>query len=336
MDNDRRRRIKLFLLKAGYVAIVVLMGVGLLEGAARLIGLGDPVLYYSDAWGGLRPLPDQRVKRLGGATVTVDGNGFRTPVAEKPGALRILFLGDSVTYGGSRIDDTELYTEVAADVIRSQGRAVYAMNAGVNGTSLRNHAERFEKQGERLDVLVWLFPWGDTLRNFATGGQISPPRYKPKLALVELVDYCITRYWVRFLRKDPPRAAEFVRPESPAGREEFFNGVLAERVRRNLNAVREAVAEARRRGVPVVMGVTPYREGNELEPLPPEATEFLDEMAEMGVIVFDAFAVFADAADNIEDCFIDQVHLNARGHELIGKALGEILQNVIPAAETSR
>jgi hypothetical protein len=209
------------------------------------------------------------------------------------------------------------------------------MNAGVNGTSLRNHAERFEEQGERLDALVWLFPWGDTLRNFATGGQISPPRYKPKLALVELVDYCITHYWLHFLRVDPPRTEDFVRPESPAGREEFFEKALAERVRRNLDAVRKVAAEAVGRGVPVVLGVTPYRKGNKLEPLPSEATALLDEMAAMGVIVFDASAVFAHAP-SVEDCFIDQVHFNARGHELIGKALGATLQKAIPASRTSQ
>src|SRR5262249_51688821 len=162
----------------------------------------------------------------------------RTPVKEVPGALRVMFLGDSVTWGGSRVDDKQLYTEVAADVLRAEKRPVYAMNAGVNGTSLRNHAERFQKQGENLDALVWIFPWGDTERNYATGGQITPPRHKPRFALVEVIDYLITQYWAHWFRDIPSRGTDFVSPERPAGGEEVYQRMLAERVARNLDSVR--------------------------------------------------------------------------------------------------
>lgn len=335
MATDRSRRIKLALLKSAYILVVVLIGLAVLEVAARLMGLGDPIVYYSDAWGGSRPVPNQRVTRLGGATVTVDGNCFRTPVAEEPGALRILFLGDSVTWGGSTIDDPQLYTEVAADVFRAQKRPVYAMNAGVNGTSLRNHAERFQKQGENLDALVWLFPWGDTLRNYASGGQISPPRYKPKLALVEPIDYFITHYWLRFSRDAPARQEDFIRPERPDEQPEFFDNVMKERVARNLDAVREVLAEAKQRGVPVVIGVTPYRKGDELEELPPDAVAFLDVIAAAGATVFDVSAALSAEPEGIEQCYIDRAHFTARGHQAVGKALGAMLEKLIESPPAS-
>jgi lysophospholipase L1-like esterase len=334
MSTDAPPRRKHILLKLGYVIVVAAVGLAALEGGARLLGLGDPVLYYNDAWGGMRPLPDQRVTRLDGATVTIDANGYRTPVADQPAAVRILYLGDSVTWGGSTVDDKALYTEVAAELLRKQGRAVYAMNAGVNGTALTNHAEVFQGYDGKLDALVWLFPWGDTTRSYATVGVLWPSRYKPRLALVEVIDVFLFKYWGRVSRDAPPPTEDFT-PEGPAGREEFFKELLAKRTERNLSAVRAAIAEAARRGVPVVLGVTPYRKGNELEPLPPEAVSFLKEMADAGATVFDVSAALADAPDDVEKLYLDVAHFSSAGHRAVGEALGAMLKQVIPAGSAT-
>jgi hypothetical protein len=84
------------LLWVGYSFLVALLLLVTLEVTARWLGFGTPVLYYNAAWGGMRPLPGQQLKRLKGATVTIDENGFRTARPERPDALRVLFLGDSV------------------------------------------------------------------------------------------------------------------------------------------------------------------------------------------------------------------------------------------------
>jgi lysophospholipase L1-like esterase len=325
MSTDRPRRRKHTLLKFAYLLIVVTIGLAVLEGGARYLGLGDPVLYYNDAWGGLRPLPSQRVSRLKGATVTVDGNGYRTPVPDQPGAMRILYLGDSVTWGGSSVDDTELFSEVAADVLRAQGRPVYAMNAGVNSTSLLNQAGIFQGYDGKLDVLVWLFPWGDTERTYVREGELFD-RFKPKFALVEVIDYLVFKYWRNLFRETSAATRDFRTPEAPAGRELFFKNEQAKRQVRNLDAVRTVVAEVRRRGVPVVLGV----KGNELEPLPPEAVSFLAEMAAAGATVFDVSAVLREAPAGVENIYLDVVHFKPEGHHLIGEALGKTLETVIP------
>lgn len=327
--DDRPRRWKPLLLKVGYVVVVTIVGLCVLEGAARYLGLGDPVLYYNDVWGGLRPLPNQHVSRLKGATVTVDANGFRTPVPEQPDSLRILYLGDSVTWGGTSIDDTALFTEVAADVLRAQGRPVYAMNSGVVGTSLLNHKGVFQEYDGKLDAVVWLFPWGDVKRSFAHIGASHSSRYKPRFALVEIIDYIVPRYWERISRVAPSHKDDFRQIQCTAGDKSFFQKMLAKRKERNLEAVRDVVAEAKRRGVPVVLGVTPYRQGDALEPLPPEAVSFLDEIAAAGVTVFDVSAALAQAPEGIEACYLDLAHLSTEGHRVVGQALGEKLDEVL-------
>jgi lysophospholipase L1-like esterase len=327
--DDRPRRWKPLLLKVGYIVVVTIVGLCVLEGAARYLGLGDPVLYYNDIWGGMRPLPNQHVSRLRGATVTVDANGFRTPVPEQPDSLRILYLGDSVTWGGTSIDDTALFTEVAADVLRAQGRPVYAMNSGVIGTSLLNHKGVFQDYDGKLDAVVWLFPWGDVKRSFAHLGTTHASRYKPRFALVEVIDHVVPKYWRRISRVAPPPEEDFRKIQRTAGDKSFFEKMLAERKERNLDAIRDVVAEAKQRGVPVILGVTPYRQGDALEPLSPEAVTFLDEMAAAGVTVFDVSAVLAQAPAGIEACYIDLTHLSAEGHQVVGQALGEELDEVL-------
>jgi lysophospholipase L1-like esterase len=240
-------------------------------------------------------------------------------------ALRVLFLGDSVTWGGTSLDDAQIFPEVAAGVLRSRGLEVYAMNAGVNGTALCNHAEVFHRTSGPVDVVVWLFPWGDVTRNFATVGLLVPARFQPRFALVEAVDHAIIRFWVGAFRLRQTDARPFQVPDYPLGREAWFARVLVERKARNLDAARRVVAEAGRRGLPLILGVTPYRSGNRLEPLPQEAVAFLEEMARLGAAVLDVAAVMEQAPHPAGALYLDHVHLNAHGHRVVGAALAELL-----------
>ena len=88
--------------------------------------------------------------------------------------------------------------------------------------------------------------------------------------------------------------------------------------------------------MPVVLGVTPYRKGNELESLPPEAVSFLDEMAAAGATVFDVSAALTKASANVEDLYLDMAHFNADGHRAVGEALGATLDKVIPEPAPAR
>ena len=332
---ETRRRWKLAAFKIGCVLVITFLGLVALEVAARYLGLGDPVLYYSAAWGGLRPLPDQKHVRLGGAIVTVDANGYRTPVPDEPGALRILYLGDSVTWGGTSIDDRDLFSEVSADVVREKGNRVYAMNSGVIGTALVNHAEVFQHcvdLDQKLDAVVWLFPWGDVNRTYTSGGPMWPAHFKPRFALVEVIDYLITKHWTRTFRVVPPAQDDFLTPNRPLGQElSFDEKQMQERKVRNLDAVRRVVAEAGRRGIPLVVGVTPYRNGDGLEPTPEEAAALLKELAGPGVIVFDASDALTNASGSAAGVFLDNVHLSQVGHRRIGEELGAALNDVLSA-----
>jgi len=129
-----------------------------LEFAARALGAGDPILYYNASEGGMRPLPDQRITRGQDKYVTVDSNGFRS-AATDTSAMKILYLGDSVTWGGTKIDDSDTFAARTSLLIGEElGKTVYSMNAAVNGHSLMNQSDIYFDNDIAPDLVVWLFP----------------------------------------------------------------------------------------------------------------------------------------------------------------------------------
>jgi len=306
-----------------YLAVVAAVALVVLEFAARSLGLGQPIIYYTAAIGGMRPLPGQQSVRLKGATVTIDDNGFRS--AGVPGwpALRILYLGDSVTWGGSAIDDSELFSEVSADALRRAGMSVYAMNAGVNGSSLANQSELFDLYHDSVDAIVWIFPWTDAIRAYLTVGYLYPATFKPRFALVEAVDHAIRVFWVPAFRKQGEPAIDFVRPATPFGHETFFDAEFERRAERNVSAFRRSIEQAVEDDIPILVGVTPYFTERRIQDLPPDAQLILTEVKKLGASTLDLNSILS--ASQPESVFIDHVHYAAVGHKLVGEAIGDTL-----------
>jgi len=323
-----RLKLKSALLKSGYVILVCAAMLAMLEFTARRLGLGNPIIYYNSVWGGLRPLPNQQVTRLKGSSVTIDANGFRSLGPDSENAFRVLYLGDSVTWGGSSLDDSELFSEIAADVLRREGVEVYAMNAGVNGTSLMNQAEVFEQWQDSVDAVVWLFPWNDVHRAYATAGFLWPPTKRPSFALVEAVDHIIRTRWLSAFRQNAPtKGAEYMLPETPAGYRQLFDSLLQERSQKNIQALRTTVESAIRNGIPLIVGITPRREDSQLLPSPAQAVLTMSMLENLDVSLMDVNAALL-TDDDLDEVFIDQVHFTVMGHALIGEALGTQLLGV--------
>src|ERR1700683_648981 len=130
-----------------FVALTVVLvcaPIGLAELYLRYVGLGDPILFYANASYRFAPLPNQQKRRLGGASVTIDSRGLRsTHDWSEPADVKILFVGDSVTWGGTYIDDADTFAEgVCQRLARATGKSVVCGNAGANEYGTDNMAER--------------------------------------------------------------------------------------------------------------------------------------------------------------------------------------------------
>lgn len=183
--------------------LVILAGVGCFAlewGARTFFGLGNVVLYESHPLYGYRPLPHQTVSRDHHTVVHTNNLGLR---AQSDWDLtqphnKILFLGDSVTYGGSYIANTQLFSHLAAQALPGYEGG----NAGVNGWGVSN-VSAFITTTHFLpaDFYVSVFPEGDFYRGInRIGGQplwTTTPRY----ALEELLHY---GFYQLQLRKNPP------------------------------------------------------------------------------------------------------------------------------------
>jgi hypothetical protein len=131
----------------------------------KKVGLGDPVRYDSNILYGYSPKPNQKKKRIKGSFVTINKVGLRSLHSWDNDKKKIIFLGDSVTYGGSYIDDNDIFSHQVCKNLKS----FICGNAGVNAYSVKNIVMR-SKYDERIQdgaIYIYLFPPGDFYREYS-------------------------------------------------------------------------------------------------------------------------------------------------------------------------
>lgn len=179
---ERNQRLTLVaLIVFGCVLLLVVA-----EIAARLIlGLGDRVLYQSSPLFGYRPQPDQLVYRRGGAEIRINNLGLRADRDwDSTRENKVLFLGNSVTYGGSYIGTTELFSPLAVE----GAEGYFAGNAGVNGWGVENiHALIVGNGFTPASIYVSVLQEMDFYRGLSKLAGKAFWTHKPLFALEELL-----------------------------------------------------------------------------------------------------------------------------------------------------
>ena len=286
----------------------------LLEVGLRLWGFGSPVVYDNRTAWGYRPLPDQTHQRIAQARVRVNALGVRGPEVEAgrpPGVERLLFLGDSVTWGGSYVDDRQLFGAVAAEELRARlGVSVEPLVAGVNAWGPANILG-LVRASRGFDASIWVVTaLEDDFRREKT--RIAETPYfnlAPRFALEEVAVYgaysLLGRYRV-------PRPA----------------GDLVRLGRRNL-ARFAAVAEAGRRAGARVLLVWHPTEGALVWDEPePHREPYLALAPRLGAGALDLATAYRAARSVV---YVDGMHLSIAGHRAAGGAIAEALVGMLPA-----
>ena len=140
--------------------------IGITEFYLGHIGLGDPIRYDSNYIYGYAPKENQKKMRLKNSLVTINDVGLRTTINWKNNEnKKIIFIGDSITYGGSYIDDKDLFSTLVCEEIKMY----ICGNAGVNAYSIQNMVLRskYDQRIQNGEIYVFLFAPGDFYREYA-------------------------------------------------------------------------------------------------------------------------------------------------------------------------
>src|SRR5262249_14554940 len=181
---------------------LLLVPVVVVELFLRSEGLGRPILFYTTSSYRFAPQPNQHHVRERGANVTIDSKGLRAVKDwTTPADGKILFVGDSVTWGGTYIDDKETFAAgVCARLERATGRSFVCGNAGVNQYGTDNMAERIRyKEVDDETAFVVTLISSDALRGLsdAAGSYFftSSPPPCPLRALWEAATFLTWRLY---------------------------------------------------------------------------------------------------------------------------------------------
>jgi hypothetical protein len=295
---------------AATLALVVTLA--LVEGGLRALGLGDPILYDNRAAYGYRPIPNQTRRRLLGAQVSINGLGVRGPevTPERPdGTVRLLFLGDSVTWGGSLVDDHDVFPAVAARTLEASvdpasHERIESLDAGANAWGPQNVLGLVIESGG-FDSSVWVLTLlqDDFRREKTHLGEVPFFGVSPHTAIEELAVYGAYRFLSGYRQHKPPEDLERLAHD-------------------NLGVIGAIVESAHLAGARVLLVWHPA--ANEVPPYPPGSRlDALRETAhEYGVEVLDLTEAYTASPEPV---WSDGMHLTTAGHRVAGEAIGKKL-----------
>lgn len=159
------------------------------------LNLGKPVIYEPSILWGYSPKPNQNTKRFRNSEITIDNNGTRSLYKWNDKKQKIVFFGDSVTYGGSYIDDKKTFSHLVCENLKKFS----CFNAGVNAYGVLNmvNRSRFDDRLENSSIRVFVFINEDFFRglksqNTAHFFMRDLNKYLP--GLHEIINFFFTKY----------------------------------------------------------------------------------------------------------------------------------------------
>lgn len=287
------------------------------EFVAAKLGLGDPLLYNESVAVSFSLQPNQSKSRRRGAMVTIDSYGLRSLKDwSDPSDLRILFIGDSVTYGGSYNDDSEIFSEIVCRDLRDSGLSnVTCGNAGTNGYGTDNMRARLRYSSfDNEDIIVTTIISGDPTRGMAEMYTMplfskSPQPFVPALTEATLFILDKVRNRFRFQRRSG-----------------IYREADLQAVEESLVNLLKTLADKQQQGKKVLLVYSPIR--SEMEGHPNEQLQglLLDILQDSKMPFIDMRPTLRQ--EDLDDVYFDGVHLNVYGHELYGREISRRVQEL--------
>jgi lysophospholipase L1-like esterase len=274
------------------------------------IGLGNPVLITPDFEAGYILKPNQDVVRFF-CRSRIDRNGMRSDPfngTPAPDTLRILFVGDSITYGTTRVDQKDIFTEILhRNLAKVVHKPVEILNASAGGWAIDNEVSYVHSRGIfGAQKVVLVLNSGDAgqPRSRIEGVGDDLPSVLPASALEEL--------WSRFLAQRLHLKATKV----DSGDVSLDD---SQQIRANLNELEELLKLVSSHGAELAIVYIPFRKD-----IPTPNAKFdglLQTWANAHRVPFiDTTSTLTAHAPN-EVCLRDNTHLNKLGHQLVAQEI---------------
>ena len=197
-------RTKLFII---LVIFIILLPVFLTELYLKSIGLGAHIIYEANYVYGYSPMEKQEKIRLKKKIVRINEGGLRSLTnweeIEKNSSIKILFLGDSVTYGGSYIDEKDTFTNKVCSpknkIIKNKKKPLICGNAGVNSYGIFNivFRSRYDERIQDAEIVIFILVGDDFYRGLQKSDTAHFYLNKKKFpfpAITEAINFIATKY----------------------------------------------------------------------------------------------------------------------------------------------
>jgi hypothetical protein len=301
-------------LTAVWVAFFIVFAVVAEVALKRFGGLGNPVLFQAHPAYGYRLQPNQETRRFGGAHFKINNLGLRAGEDWDANPRdKVLFLGDSVTYGGNHISNEELFSELALKGFAG----LRSGNAGIPNWGVENvYGLVVEEKFLPAAAYVTTFIEDDFYRGLTQGKNRPWIKYEtPALALQELGEFVWYKYFTNTAavnRREREGTPPDARVERAASKLKSMDGFLKAAGHTHLifiSPTRQQVLDGR-----------------------PRDARVKRELARHGVnavYLLDNPRIAAASQQEKDSWYQDNDHLTAAGHAVWGEMMREELARVL-------
>jgi hypothetical protein len=298
-----------------FLAFLLLFAVFAEIALKRLTGLGAPVLFYQHPAFGYRLKPNQETWRFGGAHFKINNLGLRADSDwDAKTKDKVLFLGDSVTYGGNHISNEDLFSAVAVKGFSG----LRGGNAGIPNWGVENvYGLVVQEKFLPAATYVTTFIEDDFYRGLTNGRNKPWIKYEaPALALEELADFVWHKYFTN------------VQEQNRREREGVPEAVRVETAARKLKAMDEVLKGA---GYAHLIFISPTRQQVlNIKPRDAAVSAAIDRHAIHAIYLLDKPRIAAASAEEKRSWYLDNDHLTPEGHAVWGELMREELKRALP------
>ena len=269
----------------------------------EFIGLGDPIRYDKDLIYGFAPKENQKKERFKSSLVTINESGLRSIENWRDSKKKkILFIGDSVTFGGSYIDDKKIFSHLVCNELKKFACG----NAGVNGYGIINmvNRSRYDERIHDADIIIFLFSALNFTREYTNSETahfyLNDHDYYLS-GLMEAISFFSTKYDVNYLlsKRDNTKKYNHDRELIDYSLEQLANE--AKRLKKNNKIVK------------IFLSVEKDSKKSENR-----SNQYIfDRLVDFELENFYSL----ENTLNKADYFVDNIHLSSKGHKIVAEKI---------------